>query len=661
MPPSIECSGSSVAREYDNIGAQALSSFTLKEYEQRRARVAIHLARLARIAQELGSPDSADFLRKSVTGMREEVFKIVVVGEFSRGKSTVINALLGARVLPSSPRPTTALLSCISFGEIPRFAVHFRDGRPAVEVSSEYVAGLVAPPEPILGDDESAREYEKSSRQLNDVEYLQINYPCALCRDAVSIIDTPGTNDLDQAREEITYKYIPNADAVLFVLSAASPATASELEFLRDRVMAADLGKIFMVMNFADTLDTSVDRDRVISHAKSDISAVIPCPEIYLISARQALYHKLGQDKTKLSLTETGYPRLESELARFLASERGWVRLMKPINRAVRIAAELTGQNLPMQRRKYKLPVEELRIKADQIRPYLQRVIIQRNTALASFRTSLALKGQDLAREWQKGLEEIASVAENALSLYQGELKEEPLLRSVERVAARPQALLNQKMYTAERDAITDAMRAAENRLQQAWDNFYIEFDWVFTSDVSPEAETANDVDDERAQSNATGEFTNIFEAYFNEFCNAGLLGKFAMAVCAAPLLVVGTIFNWVSGSQRTTFIDRMRTEIEGRFRNAIPPFMKNWNARWAERTLAAANGLRAECDRKVSDIQHQLDDIVMEHGLADVSAQEELSRLDRLEHELGSIRERISIIKGERTRNELYGKLPSS
>jgi GTPase SAR1 family protein len=583
--------------------------------------------------------------------MREEVFKIVVVGEFSRGKSTVINALLGARVLPSSPRPTTALLSCISFGETPRFAVHFRDGRSAVEVSSEYLAKLVAPPEPLLGDDESAREYEQASRQLHEIAYLQIHYPCELCRSGVSIIDTPGTNDLDQAREEITYKYIPNADAVLFVLSAASPATASELEFLRDRVMAADLGKIFMVMNFSDTLDTAVDRDRVISHAKNDVSAVVPCQEIYLISARQALYHKLGQGKTKLSLTETGYPRLESELARFLASESGWVRLMKPMNRAVRIAAELAGQNLQMQRRKYQLPAEELRIKADQIRPYLQRVIIQRNSALASFRTSLTLKGQDLAREWQKGLEEIASVAEKTLSSYQGELEEESLIRSVERVAARPQSLLNQKMQIAERDAIIDATRAADNRLQAAWDNFHIEFDRVFSSDTSPES--PNDVGDQ-GQTNAAGKSANIFEAYFTEFWVAAPFEKLAMAVCAVPFLLFATIYSWVSASERTTFIDRMRTQIEGRFRNAIPRFVENWNTRWAERTLAAAQGLRAECDRKVCDLQHQLDGIMMEHGLADASAQEELSRLDRLEHEIGSIRERIGIIKGERTRNEL-------
>jgi GTPase SAR1 family protein len=624
MPATIEELRTSLALEDTNAGSHRRSSFDLKQYERRRKKVADLAQRLAQIAEELGAPESAGSLRQAVSGMFEEVFSIVVVGEFSRGKSTVINALLGAQVLPKSPSETTAVLSHINFGNTKSYHVCFRDSSLKAEISSKEFAGLVAPPEPAPEDADGVRTYEDRLAYLHSIEYVQVDYPVELCRDGVRIIDTPGTNGLNPAREDITYKIIPSADAVVFVLSAQTPATASELAFLRNQVKKADLGKIFLVMNFADSIDTAKDRERVVSHAKREISSIIPSPEIFLVSAREALYHRLGK-KTKLSLSESGYPLLESGLGRFLGSERGSVRLAKPLDLGSRVADELVRVNLMLQRRALEMPIEELKKKVEQIEPRLAAVAIERDAVLASLRLELSNKGQDLARDWRQGLDKIASVAEHTRASYLGLIDKDELIRTVEGAVARLQTDLNEQLQVAQRAATCNAVLKAQNRLKETWDDFYVEFDRAFASD---------------SEWRSTPDWTSATGAWVPDV----LVPAMKAGGFWGLLATIASVFV----SERSRFDNEMRAAVKERYSKSIPRRVEQWRVGWVEHISSVENALSDECNRKLSDIQNQLDISVMEHKSAEGSAEQKLARLKDLEVEISSIQMGVNAMKKE-------------
>ncbi len=191
------------------------------------------LDRLARLVQEI-----------------DELFLLVVAGEYNAGKSTFINALLGDEVFAMGDLPTTRAISIL------------RHGDPG-------------PPEP-------AGEHVRVHR-----------YPLDALRD-LEIVDTPGTNSIDRMEEEITRGFVPRADLVLFVTSLLQPLTASELSFL---TLIREWGKkTIFVVNGADRRNSDEQLDRVREYIAREVAARLggPPPAVYVVSALRALRRKLA-------------------------------------------------------------------------------------------------------------------------------------------------------------------------------------------------------------------------------------------------------------------------------------------------------------------------------------------------------------------------------
>ena len=180
----------------------------------------------------------------------DELFLLVVAGEYNAGKSTFINALLGDEVFAMGDLPTTRLISILRYGE-------------------------AGPPEPV-GDHTSI-----------------YRYPLDVLRD-LEIVDTPGTNSIERMEEEITRGFVPRADLVLFVTSLLQPLTASELGFLSH---IREWGKkIIFVVNGVDRRNSDEQLDRVREYLTREVTARLgsPAPTMYFISALSALRRKLA-------------------------------------------------------------------------------------------------------------------------------------------------------------------------------------------------------------------------------------------------------------------------------------------------------------------------------------------------------------------------------
>lgn len=141
-----------------------------------------------------------------ITKRRTEPFSLVVLGDFKRGKSTVINAILGKSIAPVNVAPETFTINSISYGEVPKAEAVLKNGQRIT-----------------LGADDLVREQlEKLMKAFPDkLEYIEIKDNIELLKE-IRIVDTPGLSDLDDLDRQVQ-EYLVNADAVIYVASALSP------------------------------------------------------------------------------------------------------------------------------------------------------------------------------------------------------------------------------------------------------------------------------------------------------------------------------------------------------------------------------------------------------------------------------------------------------
>jgi hypothetical protein len=152
-----------------------------------------------------------------------------------------------------------------------------------------------------------------------------------MLRNNVVLVDTPGVNDLNLQRAEITYSYIPRADAVLFLLDAGQILKESERIFIEERLLKQSRDKIFFVVNKLDLL-TEPEREEALTYARQNLAGIVREPAVYGVSSTMAL---LGEQE------RSGLPALLADLSEFLGDERGRVLLDNAIADVQRASASL--------------------------------------------------------------------------------------------------------------------------------------------------------------------------------------------------------------------------------------------------------------------------------------------------------------------------------
>ena len=254
----------------------------------------------------LDAPDTDLGLIRNALAQLEELFLMVVVGEFNAGKSAVINALLGGEYLAEGVVPTTSELVLIRHSDAPEQPG--ADGPMAV-------------------------------RRL-PVPWLQ----------EVNLVDTPGTNAVIRQHQELTEHFVPRSDLVLFVTSADRPFSESERAFLQQ---IRDWGKkIVIVVNKIELLTTAEERQEVLEFVRQNARELLGvAPAIFAVSARLALEAKKSGENNKR--TEESRPSsrptlwqrsrfgpLEQYILDFLdAGERVRLQLSNPIGIASALIA----------------------------------------------------------------------------------------------------------------------------------------------------------------------------------------------------------------------------------------------------------------------------------------------------------------------------------
>ncbi len=327
--------------------------------------ICANLTKLAGFCDDLGMDSSRALINEVHERVSSQSFSIAIVGEFKRGKSTLINALLGQDVLPTDILPCSATLNRITYGITPSVEVCFRDGhvdKVDIDRLSDYVTKLTP----------------ESEQLAASVSEATVYYPVNYCMNNVDIIDTPGLND-DKNMTDVTLSVLPKADAAIMTIMATSPFSDYERDFLENKLLTSDMGRVLFVVTRIDSFDDEDDVEKVLKSIETRIERYIMDkaaktygmdsaeyaafkrkigkPRVYGISAKQAVRGKLTGDN--MLLAKSRFPEFEKALERFLTDERGAVLLQVPLNRLAAGAnevlktIELRSNALSMQKEEF--------------------------------------------------------------------------------------------------------------------------------------------------------------------------------------------------------------------------------------------------------------------------------------------------------------------
>jgi small GTP-binding protein len=262
----------------------------------------------------------------------ENRFNLVVLGEFKRGKSTLINALLRRAVLPTGVLPLTSVVTTLAAGAGDRLRVYFADGREEEHPLAELA--------------EFVTEARNPANRLG-VELARVELDHDLLRAGLELVDTPGIGSIHAHNTEVARGFLPRVDAALCVLDAGQPLSEAERELFREA--AERVPRLLVVVNKIDHLDHA-DREVAVEFVRSALRDLLGDSEVELfaVSARR----------------REGLDPLLARLRKLAAEERHTLLRRSVAHLARGTAAEI-AQAARFESRAIELPLDQLATQAE--------------------------------------------------------------------------------------------------------------------------------------------------------------------------------------------------------------------------------------------------------------------------------------------------------
>lgn len=340
--------------------------------------------------ESLADASMRDRIQATRNRLESDRLRILVVGEFNRGKSTFVNSLVGIPLLPTKTVPTTAVITVVNGGLPSACVVNFRDG----------TSKTLQLPETRINH--FLDEYlTTTNAEANLIKEVRIRFPGRLEKLDADIVDTPGVNDIDAMREEITFQHLKHADAVIVVLDAQQPVSESERTFLSQHVKPADISKMLFVLNRIDERlasmdDSSIDNTERYAESRLRDMAGVNNPRVFALSAKTTLKARLRQEPDPYA---ERYVRFEETLFALASKNAAQHRMLIHIDR---IAAICQEQSTMLEAEVFSLSqsAESAARKSDEARRSLTLLSELREhlpTLLSNFKQTLSLRIRNAA------------------------------------------------------------------------------------------------------------------------------------------------------------------------------------------------------------------------------------------------------------------------
>jgi Dynamin family len=290
------------------------STEPLNLFREQRSEVARLARRAASAVRRLDEPGLSRDLERLADPDQDSTFRVVVVGEFKKGKSTLVNALIGQQLLPVSLRPMTAVTTVVRYAPEPRALAFPRGPGAPKEIPLAELAAYVGTSAD--GPDESAR-----------LRYVQVTAPLPSLA-GLELVDTPGLGE-QPLSERDSFEQTAGADAVIVVLSPLSLSPVTVRQLVSETALASP-GRTFFVFNRMDQLrgeDRGTLPAQLTGRLNDALEGYFQAGEdrVFFVSARDAVRSLAVQDSE--ALTASGVPLLESRLYAYLGNDVGRERI----------------------------------------------------------------------------------------------------------------------------------------------------------------------------------------------------------------------------------------------------------------------------------------------------------------------------------------------
>ncbi|MBD2362318.1 dynamin family protein [Anabaena minutissima FACHB-250] len=363
--------------------------------------------------------------------LKKGVFRLLVLGDMKRGKSTFLNALIGENLLPSDVNPCTAVLTVLRYGSEKKVTIHFNDGKKPQQLdfqSFKYKYTI---------DPAEAKKLEQEKKQaFPDVDYAVVEYPLTLLEKGIEIVDSPGLNDTE-ARNELSLGYVNNCHAILFVMRASQPCTLGERRYLENYIKGRGLSVFFLINAWDQVKESLIDPDDVeeIKSAENRLRQVFKAnlaeycqvdgqniydERVFELSSIQALRLRLKNPQADLS--GTGFPDFMGALNTFLTRERAIAELRQArtlARLAVNHTREAIGRRIPLLDQ----DVEELKTRINSVEPEFKKLTNIRDQFQREIFTTRDTQSRKISESFRSYVLNLGNTFESDFLRYQPELK----------------------------------------------------------------------------------------------------------------------------------------------------------------------------------------------------------------------------------------------
>lgn len=340
-----------------------------QEAQSARTGVPDSIERLRALALRRGNAGHAARLDDLLERFATQTFNLVVFGEFKRGKTTFINALIGDDLLPSAVVPLTSVVTLLHYAPQLSIRVEGLDGR-MWEIGRDEVAQYVT-------------ERENPSNEKG-VKVVRVGVPCDLLRNGMQLVDTPGVGSVYDHNTETAREFLPHVDGAILLVASDPPISRGECEFLLE--MRPHVTRLFVVQNKIDQLrpedvKESLDFTRSVLQKALGNGQV----EVFPLSAREALEGKLSRDYERYA--RSGLIAFEEELRRFQRQEQAQTLAVSIIRGALQVA-EQERLGLDLEQQALRMSVEEIERRYQEYTTRKNQVLRQRDDDITLIRAA---------------------------------------------------------------------------------------------------------------------------------------------------------------------------------------------------------------------------------------------------------------------------------
>ena len=302
----------------------------LNRAEAVRNRTLSALRALTERARAIELPEPSEGLAQCGKKLEENIYQVLVVGEAKRGKSTFVNALIGRDLLPTDVDVATSQVFRVCAAEQEAYRLRFEDGSQMAITAADL---------PRYGSQVLA-DVEGVPRLDQIIRWIEVDVPVRFLPANVRVLDTPGLGALYAAHAQITYRFVPHADAVIFVLDSQAPTSEPEITLVE---------KILEVTPHILFIQSKIDQFRkeawqAVQQRNEEIlrqrlANRLPDVRVWPISSTNL--RKAGQTGDEDYLLVSRHKELAVALQAFLFRVAGWGRSAE----AVLLAAHYHGQS----------------------------------------------------------------------------------------------------------------------------------------------------------------------------------------------------------------------------------------------------------------------------------------------------------------------------